>query len=461
MSPPKSSLKEKIISISREEFFRSVGVLVGGTAFSQLLSIIALPLLTRLYTPDDFSLLAVYISIITIISVAASLRLDIAIPLPKSDFEAIHLLVLAILFGTATTGLVFIAIVLIPEKIIETINQPALLPYLYLLPLGIWLTASYSAIQFWATRKKKFGIIAITRVSQTASGIGTQLSLGWLSLTPLGLLAGQMINGGAGFFLIAHNIWKEQREQICKIKIKRLRATLRRHSNFPKYSTLEALTNSAGIQLPLIIIASIAAGPEAGFLMLAMRVMQAPMGMIGSATAQIYLSQAPEEIRKGKLAEFTEKTIGHLINIGVGPLIFGCLIAPNAFSIIFGEEWRRAGEIATWLTLWLAAQFIASPVSMVMHICNKQKVMLLLTVGGLFLRCGSVIAGAVWVPEYTTEIYALSGAIFYTLCLIIFTRTAGITKIKQLKSAKKGIFIIFSWFAIAILANIIFEKYYD
>ena len=47
-------------------FGRGVAVLAGGTAFGQALAIIASPILTRLYGPEDFGVLAVYTSIIGI-----------------------------------------------------------------------------------------------------------------------------------------------------------------------------------------------------------------------------------------------------------------------------------------------------------------------------------------------------------------------------------------------------------
>ncbi|MFH4122330.1 translocase, partial [Acinetobacter baumannii] len=60
-------------------FLKAVSVLVGGTAFAQGLAIIALPFITRLYSPSDFSIFAVYASILGILTVASCLRFEIAI----------------------------------------------------------------------------------------------------------------------------------------------------------------------------------------------------------------------------------------------------------------------------------------------------------------------------------------------------------------------------------------------
>lgn len=78
--------------LPRASFARSVGVLAGGTAAAQAIGILVLPVVTRLYTPADFTVLAFYSSILGIVAGVACLRLDIAIPLTKSDGDAANLL---------------------------------------------------------------------------------------------------------------------------------------------------------------------------------------------------------------------------------------------------------------------------------------------------------------------------------------------------------------------------------
>ncbi len=95
-------MRKKLEVLLRHGFIRSVGVLVGGTAAAQVLMVLVLPLLTRLYTPDDFSVLAVYASILGIVTIAACLRMEIAIPLPQHEEDVC---VVAGLGGRAVAGL--------------------------------------------------------------------------------------------------------------------------------------------------------------------------------------------------------------------------------------------------------------------------------------------------------------------------------------------------------------------
>jgi len=115
------TLRTKFQSLNRGGFVRSVGVLVGGTAFAQALTVLALPLVTRLYTPFDFSVLAVFVSILSIISVAACLRLEIAIPLPESDEDAANLLALALCACSVVSALTGIVVWWFPSQIVNLV----------------------------------------------------------------------------------------------------------------------------------------------------------------------------------------------------------------------------------------------------------------------------------------------------------------------------------------------------
>ncbi|WP_157608956.1 lipopolysaccharide biosynthesis protein [Variovorax sp. Root411] len=438
-------LRAKFQSLNRAGFVRSVGVLVGGTAFAQAITILVLPLLTRLYTPLDFSLLAVFASILSIISVAACLRLEIAIPLPESDEDAANLLAVALCFCSAAATVTALVVWWVPTQIAALIGQPALSPYVWLLPLGVWLASGYAAVQYWSTRKKRFGAIAKTRMTQAIGGAGTQVGLGLAQLTPFGLLLGQIISSGAGLVGLGCNALREDRFSIRKISWAGMCQMLRRYDRFPKYSTFEAFANSASAQLPVIIIAASSVGPEAGYLMLAMRAMAVPMGLIGSAVSQVYLSRAPEELRAGRLANFTTQIIGGLGRSGIGPLVFAGIVSPVAFPLIFGSEWLRAGELVAWMTPWFVLQFLASPVSMTLHVTGNQRTALNLQLLGLALRVGAVGIAGWWVPAHVVEIYAISGFLFYALYLNVVALLSGIKGRDLYTALRESFWIILVW----------------
>ena len=450
-------MRQKFDALFRQGFVRSVGVLVGGTAFAQALMVLVLPLLTRLYTPEDFSVLAVYASILGIISVAACLRLEIAIPLPQRDDDAANLLALALCCSAGVAGLSALIVAFFPAKIIALVALPKLEPYLWLLPLGIWLSSSYAALQFWSTRKKRFSIIAKTRMAQAIGGAGTQAGLGWVGIAPLGLVLGQMINSGAGIFGLVRDALKNDKTALQNITWKSMRRLFAEYDRFPKYSTFESLANSASIQLPVIIIAALAAGPEVGFLMLASRVMLAPMALIGGAVSQVYISRAPDELRAGTLGLFTSNMLEGLVKTGVGPLIFVGILAPIVSPLIFGIQWQRTGEMIAWMTPWFVMQFLTSPVSMTLHITQNQRTALVLQIFGLVIRVGAVVVAAYWAQHWVVEFYAVSGFIFYFIYFCVVVLVTKIDAKELLKVFISNAPLVFFWVVFAVLLKIACE----
>lgn len=437
-------------------FVRSVGVLVGGTAFAQALMVLILPILTRLYSPADFATLAVYASLLSLFAAIACLRFEIAIPIPESEEDAVNLLVLA-LASSATLG-AFIGLVVwvCPDRLIALTGQSAFRPYLWLFPLGVWLSGSYAALQYWSTRHKNFKLIARTRLGQATSSAAVQLGFGWAGLAPFGLLFGQLISSGAGVFRLAVDLWRRHRDALALVRMRTMVRTFRRYDRFPKYSTLEALANGANIQLPILIIAALAAGPEAGFLMLATRIMAAPMTLVGGAISQVFLANAPEEKRAGRLESLTSKVLAGLIKTGAGPLVCIGIVSPYAFPVIFGVEWTRAGEIVSWMLPWLVLQLLSSPVSMLLHVMEKQRSAFFLQVAGLLIRVGFVAFAAVWLPLLAVAFYAISGGFFYLIYLVVVLNAAGIRPIVLARLTVSAWKVLLAWLLISIALSYLF-----
>lgn len=412
------------------DFIRSVGVLVGGTAVAQVVMLLLLPLLTRLYTPEDFSVLSIYLALLSVISVAATLRFELAIPIPEDDAEAINLLILGVISSFSIGVIIALVVFLFSAELSLLFARPTLQYYLWVLPLGLFFSGCYSSLQFWASRKKKFADIAKTKVQQAVGAATVQVLFGAFASGPLGLILGQTINNGAGAVGLAKKSYSVDKALLKNVSLRSLFELFKKYDRFPKFSMLEGLANNAAIQVPVIIIASLAAGPEAGFLLLAMQLMQAPVSLVGGAVSQVYLSKAPEMQRSGNLSSLTSDTLFGLIKVGIIPLVVAGAIAPFAFPFVFGQQWHRAGEIILYMVPWIAMQLLASPISMALHVTNNQPAAMLLQFTGLILRVGAVTVTALWLPSILTEIYAVTGFVFYAIYLIIVMR---VTQVKILE----------------------------
>jgi O-antigen/teichoic acid export membrane protein len=432
-------------------FLRAVGVLAGGTGLAQAILALALPVATRLYTPADFSVLAVFTGLISITAVAACLRFEIAIPIPKHEVFARNLLALSLGCAAAVAAALGVIIALFSPLLAALLNNPRLVPYLWLVPVGALLAAGMSALQFWYARKQSFVAIARARIGQSIAAAGTQLACGWAGFAPGGLLLAQMLNSGMSCLTLGYRVLRDERSLRRSISLRRMRAMFRRYDRFPKFSTLEAVSNAAQGYLPIIMIAALVSGPEAGYLSLAMYAVQAPMALLGGAVSQVYLSRAAQEHREQRLDTFTTEVFGRLLRLGVGPIVFAGLVAPDAFGIVFGHDWRRAGDLVVWMTPWFVLQFLSFPLSMALPVTHSQRTSLVLQVGGMLVRVAAVQVAAMLLPSRISEAYALSGSVAYGAYLAVVLHVVAARKRAVLAEIRGAAPYVLAWAAAGVL----------
>lgn len=411
----------RINALLRKSFFGDVTKLVSGTLGGRLIYLAAMPFATRLYSPEDFALLAVYVGIVSTISVAACLRFEIAIPLANSDAAAAQLLALSLSSAVVVTVLTLVLTFAAPDQILGSLEQLKLAGLFWVVPFGVAVSAGYSALQFWTIRAKRFGRIARARILQSALSAGAILGLGWVGFTPFGLLLGNMIAMGAGVVWLGIEALSRDASLLRIASWRGMSTAFRIYSRYPMYSAPESFANMAGTQLPVILIAT-SIGGEAGFLFLAMQVMVLPMSLLGSSISQVYVSRIQEEMSNGRLSTFTLSIMKRLALIGGGPLVIIGLLAPFVFPIIFGSEWARTGEIVSWMVPWILLQFIVSPVSMSLHITGNQPLAFGLQLTGLILRVGVVVYAQAYSPTIAIQMFCLASALFYlfySICVVL------------------------------------------
>jgi len=416
--------------LPKNNFAHNISVIAGGTAAGQIIVVFASPLLTRLYSPDDFGILAVYSSFLGILIVVASLRYQLAIPLPKDDKTAMNLVALSLLIVIGMTVLLSLAIALFKQSIAEAFNTTAIDKHFWLLPLGFFFMGIYQVLNYWSIRIKAFPDIAKSRFIQSVSM--TAIQLGGYTFGPLFLLIGWVFGHATSATILVkftvYNHW----HQFRAITLHGVIQATANYKRFPLFSTWGGLFNTAGIQLPPLLFAFLFSTSAAGLYLLAHRVLAMPIQLIGRAIAEVFFSQISEAYRKDKLAKLACDTYDKLANIALPPALLSVFLAPHLFFIIFGSEWKIAGVFAQWIIPWLFLQFVATPFSSLIHLFEKHIQWMFFHLLMLTARIAALLLGA-WYNDlllgvalfsiativcrtgYLVWVYCLSGANFSKL----------------------------------------------
>ena len=176
-------------------------MLATGTALAQALPMAASPLLTRLYTPADFGMLAVFLAVVSSLAPASCGKYEVALVVPGADEEGRRLLRVAVRWCLGASLALLAFLMVGQQALLAAIEGPSLSGWILLGPLALLSMSILSIAQFLANRLADYGLMARGKLVQAVSGVVLQLGLGLAAAGFLGLLAGHLVGlvGGAVF----------------------------------------------------------------------------------------------------------------------------------------------------------------------------------------------------------------------------------------------------------------------
>ncbi|MCU1308001.1 MAG: hypothetical protein JWN45_2696 [Acidobacteriaceae bacterium] len=409
--------------LPKGKFGRSVSVLAGGTAISQALGVLAAPILTRIYTTQDFGNFQVYFSIISLGIVLAGWRYEVAIMLPEDENVAANLL-------AVTLGIVCLMSLLAAGlsgwahfTTLSLGNAEALRPYMWIFPLAICGAGTYQALSYWAFRHKSFSQVSGTKVLQIGSQIVTQLTLGGIfHIGLLGLLIGDAFARANGSIGLAKLAWHKSRPDLKSISVRGMWTAALRYRNFPLISAFSALLSTGGAAVPMLIVAQFYGIKVVGWLALADRVMGVPSTLIGQAVSQVYMTEAAPLVRSDPegLRLLFRATIKKLVWLPLAPCLIILVAGPTLFAFVFGEPWREAGNYARLLVLMQYITFVAWPFTPTLTLLEHQGQQFALDAArlGLTLGCIWLASSANFTAREAVVTYGVTSLLGYVAVLI-------------------------------------------
>jgi O-antigen/teichoic acid export membrane protein len=369
-----------------------------GTTIAQAIPIAISPILTRIYTPEDFGVFALYMSIASTIAVIATGRYEFAIMLPKKDDDAINIVVLSLLIAFIISFMIFIIIFFLKEQIIIFLNNPELSDWLYFIPLTVLLTGFYQSFSFWSNRQKKYKRLALSKVSQSSAIAITNIGMGLNGFGTNGLILGGVFGQFIAIGVLVKSIWNINNLIYKKVNKLKLIVLAKKYIDFPKINMPHAFLNVFSTNIVVILLSYFFQNAVTGFYALANRVIVSPMSIITGSYGQVFFQKITELSNANNKHEeimFFKKTVIKLLLFSFPVFFLFFLFSTQIFSFIFGEKWEIAGYYAKILIPMLYLRFTGSIVSSIVIVHNQQKKALIIEVINTILRVLSLVIGGV------------------------------------------------------------------
>lgn len=369
-------------SIRQSDFMKSVLVLMTGTVIAQVLGYMIYPLLTRIYTSEQFGEMYLYMRVVALISAVATVRYELTLPIAKRDLHAFHLyrlsfrISLVVLTAVAIVGVFYL--IFRPE---EGVNTWFLLLTLLSAYLSVWVNLGTN----WSVRMKDFSRISRQRIIQSVASNGLKLVFGWFSWGGIGLIFAMFLGylGSAYVFVVDFvRIRKQHRGYKTR---KRMRILSREYRDFPLLNLPHVLID-LGVDLALASLILGRFGKEDfGFYSHAFAILKLPLGIIGQSFGQVFMNRCSEMVNKGQsIVSLVKKTTGILFLLSLIPFTILFFFGEPLFAFVFGKEWGVSGTYAAIMAPWLMLNFILSPVSGMPLVLGRQKEVFLIGLTSAF-----------------------------------------------------------------------------
>lgn len=372
-------------------YWRQVLTVLGGALGAQALPLLAAPLITRLCTPAEMGAFSVWLGVVAVAAIGATLRLETAMVVDHAP-EA-QQTCFGVVCDTAT---ITACVVTLIAGIGHLAGGPmfAALPWSAILTLGVgtWLTAMFQTTLAYATSHRAFGKAARARVIGAGTIALAQLALLYATGGGLALLAGQLIGLAAGLIAAQRLLAPPPLRSGTSITSAG-RAYLHRHRAFWRFSLPSNLLNALVGQLPLLMIGMRHGPVAAGLFALTQRVLAAPISLLAASVLEVFKRQSVHDFQTlGNCSHAYRYTFKTLLLLGIGPSVVLFLFSPTLFASMFGEAWRPAGALAQILAPLYFLNFIASPLSYVFFVAGKQKIELVWQVALFVMTVGVFLA---------------------------------------------------------------------
>lgn len=366
-----------------KSFIKNVLVMASGAAAAQVITLLSAPFITRLYGPEAFGTLGIFIALLSVLIPIASLTLPHAIVIAESEADV------KLLESTSLSLVVISSLILWGGITIISFNDyfgsKLFGDWLFLLPLALITNNLHQVAEQKAIRSNKFTFIAKMALAQTAIFNFFKLVIGFLWPLTIMLIIIQSLFGL--IWSVGYRLFGEKNKQFILVSFHQMASMLSKYNAFVFYRAPEVAISAASQGLPVIILSSLVSVESGGYFSLSMMLLSIPAALIGKAVGDSFYPRLAQNKAAGLELYPTLKSVTFtMAKLGLFPFVILSFFGGDIYSTAFGAEWRLSGEYASWLSMWVFTMFLNLPAVKTMTVIGEQKILLYFTVFTLLSR---------------------------------------------------------------------------
>lgn len=363
------------------------------SSLSQVVSVLSLPIITMLYSPEDFGYFAAFISITGIFQAFSSVRFEWYIPNSQNMFEAINIAVLSMLspFVFLLLGLLYLVFFPLNMGGLSFQEQPLLIFYF---ASHILISSTNGAASTLFVYQGDLSYVAQSNMLNSISKAAMTLLLGWFGYHYLALI---FANTFAIFFslcYLSYHFNKKVQLKNHKVTPKSLKTYFQATASQTLVSTFVSMFNSLSHHIATLLISTFFGAYTTGLYFLGTKLISAPLGLVSKAVSLSFWSESAKQVKinpKGLREKYIRMT---KILFALSLVLIVCmLICAYFLPYVVGEKWK---EISLIMYAFAPVVIGTTTFSCLDHliVLNKHYYQLFPDISRLLLVCLSVMAAS-------------------------------------------------------------------
>jgi O-antigen/teichoic acid export membrane protein len=386
----------RLPGIFRGEFLKNVATLISGATFVQVVAILIYFILSRIYTPEDFGVFGLYMSIISITGILSTGKYEMAVLLPRQNSDALALLKLMGLITAGFSIFLIFPFVFLNKFICRILNNDGISVWLYFIPISTLFVGLFQSMKVYSNRFKEYRIITAANIVQSLTNSAGKMAIGPFVAGPAGLVIGSVLGEVTGAVTFIGKFIKRQRIDREIVEKGRISEMARKYNLFPRFNMLQSVINNFSGSLPIFVFSSFFTPAITGLFTMGYSIVYRPVNMVATAFYQVLGQRTIEKHNQGiRLYPDIKKFLRGLLKLVTVPFLLVALFAPGIFRVALGQQWEEAGKYTQIIIPWFFSTCLTMPLSFIPDMLMRQKKAMILDLIKFILR-GISLAVGVW-----------------------------------------------------------------
>lgn len=362
----------RVRASTQSRFVRDGALLATGSLISQILAIFTAPIMARLYDPEAYGLMGLFIAVYGIITVPSIMQYNQAAVLPKEDLHSLAIIKGGLLLGVLMTVMVLTLCFLPARWVLAGTKYEPISPWLPLMALMVLPGCFTTFAMSWLTRKQQFRVLSIARIVINITSTAVGMSLGLWQRNLWGLLVANAVGCFVGTGILAYSMKQTGGWAFVKCSWPDVIKQMHHYRQFPLYATPTQFLTQFSRQTPVLLLTGFSGQAAVGFFNMSNRLLGLPYSLFAESFTQVFFQRAASEYaERGECYTTYRKMLMGMTVLVVPFLCVVALIAPQLFALLLGERWREAGDYSRILCVLFAFQLVCTPLSSMMVIAKR------------------------------------------------------------------------------------------